>query len=96
MKFGNSRVMEMSEACSALETARFQLYDPPPLHPARISEGRDDRDGVRAIHVWNLQDLSDRSAGVVSALEQIQSLFQPFYARKHCSFESASVLAWVR
>lgn len=67
-----SRLMTMFKTQSATESASVQPDWPVPLLPDNISAGGDSRDGVHAERIWDLQDLSDQSAGGVLALQQMQ------------------------
>lgn len=60
--------MTISEARSAADAAGVQLDEPVDLHPDNVFEAgvRGERGHAEAI--WDLQDLSDQSAGSVSAL----------------------------
>lgn len=66
--FKKDRLITMSKARSATETAGIQLDEPISLHPATVSEGSDDRGGAHAKPIWDLQYSSDQPAGAVSAL----------------------------
>lgn len=64
----------MIETCSAAKIASVQLDEPFLLHPENVSEGGVDKYGVQEEPTWNLQDLSDQSAGGALAPQKIQLL----------------------
>lgn len=74
VRFRKALFTNMSKACSAAEAAGVQPDELVSLHPDNVSEGADDRDGGHVEPIWNLQDLTDHSAGCVSAFQQIESL----------------------
>lgn len=74
MMFSKSQLTPMSEVQSAAEAAGVQLDEPTPQHSDNICKEAYDRDGEHAEMVWNLQDMSDLSAGCVSTVQHIQSL----------------------
>lgn len=66
----------MSEARSAAGATFMQQDESTPLRCNNVSEDGDDRYGRTAEKIWGLQDLSEEPAGVASALQQIQSLWE--------------------
>lgn len=67
--------MTMFKVHSATRATDVQLDEPGLLHPNDVSEGGDDRGGEHAEPRKDLQDLNDMFAGGMSALLQIQSLY---------------------
>lgn len=68
--------MTMSEARNAGEAASVQLDEPVPLHHDNVFEGGDEGYDGHAEPIQDMPDLSDQSAGGMSALQRIQSLFE--------------------
>lgn len=66
MIFGKSRLLTISEGCSATEAARIQLNDPVSLYSDNVSEHVDERDCASDEQILDFKDLSDQSAGGVS------------------------------
>lgn len=61
--------MTVSEAGSATEGTSIKLGGSLPLSSHTISESGDDRNGVYTEEIREVQDLSDLSAGDVTALQ---------------------------
>lgn len=62
--------MMISEALNALEAASVQLHNPLLPQPNNLSAGSDHSDCVHGEHIWDLQDLIDRSSDGMSALQR--------------------------
>lgn len=73
-RLGRSRLMTISETCSATKVDGVQLNESVSIYPENISEGDDDRDSGHAEQVSNMQDINDQCASRTSVLQQIQLL----------------------
>lgn len=72
VRFWKARLMKMFEAHSAADPAGVHLDEPASLHPNNVFKRGDDRDGGYRQPIWDLQSISDQSAVVASAPQQIQ------------------------